>query len=593
MGILNRTPDSFFDKGATWDWDAFWRRADQIVSEGADILDVGAVKAGPGPEVDEDEELGRLMPAVEGLVARFDLPVSVDTWRASVAAEAYRAGAVLGNDISGFADPKYLDVAAAAGASVVATHIRLAPRVPDPEPVYNDLVSDVCAFLTERASRALAAGIPASRVLVDAGLDLGKTASQSLELLRASSTLAALGYPLLLSASNKTFLGRRPRPGDRPAPGGLHLGPRPWDRPRVPGGAGARRAWDLPGRDMLAAMMEARVEAARPAAQEAAGEPGAPADKTGSWLVTGDDASLLADAVSKLVGELVGKRERSFVVEDFAGEELDVAAVVDACRTPPLFSDRRVVVLREAGALTSDQLQPLLSYLEEPMPSTKLVVAGGGGTLPAKFVNAFKQTGAAVLNTDVGSREAHGWVTERLSHGPVKLEPAAAAQVEAHLERTSTGSACSWSPWRPPTGPGRGSAPKSSRPTSASPARCRPGTSQTRSTEGETRRGAQAVAPPHGGGSRHPLVVLAILHRHFGNILRVQSPDNRDRGPGGRGARHRQGPQHLPRPQGARRRPPPGGCVAAGMPSSPSGRRAGPQGQVGLGTLRPCWEACS
>ena len=208
MGILNRTPDSFYDKGATWEWDAFWQRADQIVSEGADILDVGAVKAGPGPDVDEDEELARLMPAVEGLVSRFDLPVSVDTWRASVAAEAFRAGAVLGNDISGFADPKYLDVAAAAGASVVATHIRLAPRVPDPEPVYNDLVSDVSAFLTERADRALAAGIPASRVVVDAGLDLGKTASQSLELLRASARLAALGYPLLLSASNKTFLGK-------------------------------------------------------------------------------------------------------------------------------------------------------------------------------------------------------------------------------------------------------------------------------------------------------------------------------------------------------------------------------------------------
>ncbi len=258
MGILNRTPDSFFDKGATWDWDAFWRRADQIVSEGADILDVGAVKAGPGPEVDEDEELSRLMPAVEGLVARFDLPVSVDTWRASVAAEAYRAGAVLGNDISGFADPKYLDVAAAAGASVVATHIRLAPRVPDPEPVYNDLVSDVCAFLTERASRALAAGIPASRVMVDAGLDLGKTASQSLELLRASSTLAALGYPLLLSASNKTFLGvvldleidqRREASASAHALG-IALGCR------------VVRAHDVRGtcrvRDMLAAILEAR-----------------------------------------------------------------------------------------------------------------------------------------------------------------------------------------------------------------------------------------------------------------------------------------------------------------------------------------------
>jgi dihydropteroate synthase len=207
MGILNRTPDSFFDKGATWSWDAFWARAEQIVGEGADVLDVGAVKAGPGPEVTEAEEMDRLLPAVEGLVARFDLPVSVDTWRASVAAEAFRAGAVLGNDISGFADPGYLAVAAAAGAGVVATHIRLAPRVPDPEPVYGDLVGEVGEFLSERAERARAAGIPASRIVVDAGLDLGKTALQSLELLRSSATLATLGYPLLLSASNKTFLG--------------------------------------------------------------------------------------------------------------------------------------------------------------------------------------------------------------------------------------------------------------------------------------------------------------------------------------------------------------------------------------------------
>jgi dihydropteroate synthase len=207
MGILNRTPDSFFDKGATWAWDAFWARAEQIVAEGADVLDVGAVKAGPGPEVSEAEELDRLIPAVQGLVARFDLPVSADTWRASVAAEAFAAGAVVGNDISGFADPKYLEAAAAAGASVVATHIRLAPRVPDPEPLYGDLVGEVCAFLAERAGWALEAGIPAHRILVDAGLDLGKTAAQSVELLRASGTLAGLGYPVLLSASNKRFLG--------------------------------------------------------------------------------------------------------------------------------------------------------------------------------------------------------------------------------------------------------------------------------------------------------------------------------------------------------------------------------------------------
>jgi dihydropteroate synthase len=208
MGILNRTPDSFFDRGEFFALDATLRRAEQLVAEGADILDVGGVKAGPGPEVTEPEELHRVLPAIEALHARFDLPLSVDTWRASVARAAYAAGAAIGNDISGFGDPDYLRVSAEAGATVVATHIRLQPRVPDPEPHYDDVVAAVCAFLVDRARRAEAAGIPAERVIVDAGLDLGKTWEQSLVLLRASGTLAALGYPLLLSASNKPFLGK-------------------------------------------------------------------------------------------------------------------------------------------------------------------------------------------------------------------------------------------------------------------------------------------------------------------------------------------------------------------------------------------------
>jgi len=208
MGILNRTPDSFFDKGATWDFDAFLRRAGQLVDEGADILDVGGVKAGPGPHVTEEEEIDRVIPALEALHARFDVPLSVDTTRAAVAAAGYRVGAVVGNDISGFGDPDYLAVSAAAGATVVATHIRLAPRVPDPEPHYDDLLGEVRTFLVDRAHRAEAAGIPPDRIVLDAGLDLGKTADQSLELLRQSRRLAELGYPLLLSASNKTFLGK-------------------------------------------------------------------------------------------------------------------------------------------------------------------------------------------------------------------------------------------------------------------------------------------------------------------------------------------------------------------------------------------------
>lgn len=207
MGILNRTPDSFYDKGSYFDLDSFYRRAEELVVAGADILDVGGVKAGPGPEVTEAEEVERVVPAIGALHARFDVPLSVDTWRASVARESYRAGAVMGNDISGFADPGYLPAASEAGAAVVATHIRLAPRVPDPDPHYGDLVEDVSAFLVDRANRARAAGISDSRIVLDAGLDLGKTAEQSAALLRASDRLVSLGWTVLLSASNKTFLG--------------------------------------------------------------------------------------------------------------------------------------------------------------------------------------------------------------------------------------------------------------------------------------------------------------------------------------------------------------------------------------------------
>ncbi|MCJ7439519.1 MAG: dihydropteroate synthase [Acidimicrobiia bacterium] len=207
MGILNRTPDSFYDRGATFGLDELLARAQALVAEGADLLDVGGVKAGPGPEVTEAEELDRVVPTIEALHARLGVPVSVDTWRATVLDEACGVGAVVGNDISGFGDPDYLAVAAKHDASVVATHIRLAPRVPDPEPSYDDLVTDVRAFLVDRAARAEAAGLVRDQIAIDAGLDLGKTPAMSAVLLRVSDELASTGYTLLLSASNKRFLG--------------------------------------------------------------------------------------------------------------------------------------------------------------------------------------------------------------------------------------------------------------------------------------------------------------------------------------------------------------------------------------------------
>ena len=208
MGILNRTPDSFFDGGSYFAFDDFLTKAAGLVADGADLLDVGGVKAGPGEEVGEAEELDRVVPAVAALAARFDVPISVDTWRASVLDAALTAGACVGNDISGFADPAYLAVAVRHGASVVATHIRLGPRVADPDPQYPEgVVEAVVRFCAARAEQAESAGIPRERIMVDAGLDLGKTEPMSLVLLRATDRLAALGYPVLLSASNKRFLG--------------------------------------------------------------------------------------------------------------------------------------------------------------------------------------------------------------------------------------------------------------------------------------------------------------------------------------------------------------------------------------------------
>ena len=258
MGILNRTPDSFYDKGAYYEMDVFLRRAEELVVGGADILDVGGMKAGPGPDVSEEEELERVVPAVEALHARFDLPISADTWRASVARAAYAAGAVVGNDISGFGDPDYLPAAAEAGATVVATHIRLKPRVRDPEPVYpGGVVHDVREFLAARARAAEAAGITPERIVLDAGLDLGKTTPQSVILLRQSRRLAELGYPLLLSASNKTFLGELL---------GLSIGERreaslSAAAVGIAGGCRILRVHDVAGtcriRDVMAAVLEA------------------------------------------------------------------------------------------------------------------------------------------------------------------------------------------------------------------------------------------------------------------------------------------------------------------------------------------------
>lgn len=209
MGILNRTRDSFFDRGAHFELDAFLRHAEWLVQEGADLLDVGARPGGVGvEEISEEDETDLVVESIEELRRRFDLPISVDTRRSAVARAAFAAGAVMGNDMSGFRDPEYLPTAAAAGASVVATHIRLPPGVPDRDPTYEDVVEDVATALGELAARAQAAGIARERIVLDPGYDLGKGWEQTLVLLAHTPRFVALGLPLLVAVSNKIFLGR-------------------------------------------------------------------------------------------------------------------------------------------------------------------------------------------------------------------------------------------------------------------------------------------------------------------------------------------------------------------------------------------------
>jgi dihydropteroate synthase len=207
MAVVNRTPDSFYDRGATFALDAALAAGERALAEGADWLDVGGVKAGPGPPVTEAEELRRVLPVVEALRARTDAVVSVDTFRSGVARRALAAGADVVNDPSGLRDPEVAEAAAEAGAGLVVTHTGGPPRTRPHRPAYVDVAAEVGAFLADRAAVARQRGLPAERLIVDPGHDFHKNTFHSLELTRRLGELTGLGYPLLVALSNKDFVG--------------------------------------------------------------------------------------------------------------------------------------------------------------------------------------------------------------------------------------------------------------------------------------------------------------------------------------------------------------------------------------------------
>jgi dihydropteroate synthase len=202
MGIVNVTPDSFYDRGSTADSDAAVERGLELWREGAAIVDVGGMTAQPGELLSVEDEAARLVPVVAELRRRGDGVISVDTYRAAVAAAALDAGADLVNDHTGLSDPDLASVVAGRGGGLVVTHLGLEPKQPQ-ESRYRLSVEEIAGFLTQRAARAVDAGVRPNAILVDPGLGFGKDTDTDLETLRRLPELAALGYPLLLACSHK------------------------------------------------------------------------------------------------------------------------------------------------------------------------------------------------------------------------------------------------------------------------------------------------------------------------------------------------------------------------------------------------------
>ncbi len=208
MAIINRTPDSFYDRGATYSDDAALDAVARAVDEGAGIVDIGGVKAGPGAEVDAEEEIRRTASFVAAVRTRHDVCISVDTWRAEVGRIVCAEGADLLNDAWGGHDPALAEVAAEFGVGLVCTHTGGAtPRTRPHRVEYADVMSDVVARTVAEADRAVALGVPRDSVLVDPGHDFGKNTRHSLEATRRLPELVATGWPVLVSLSRKDFVG--------------------------------------------------------------------------------------------------------------------------------------------------------------------------------------------------------------------------------------------------------------------------------------------------------------------------------------------------------------------------------------------------
>ncbi|NQX27498.1 dihydropteroate synthase [Microbacteriaceae bacterium VKM Ac-2854] len=207
MAVVNRTPDSFYDKGATFALDRAVAAAQRAAEDGADWIDIGGVPFGRGPVVTVAEEIDRVVPVIEAIHAVNDVVISVDTTSAEVARRSIAAGAAVINDTSGLHDPEMAAVVAESQAQLVLTHSLGEPRNGPARPSYADVTDEVEQFLRERVQTAVAAGVPLERLIVDPGHDLNKNTLHTLEITRRLEQIVGIGLPTLAAVSNKDFIG--------------------------------------------------------------------------------------------------------------------------------------------------------------------------------------------------------------------------------------------------------------------------------------------------------------------------------------------------------------------------------------------------
>ena len=210
MGILNVTPDSFSDGGVFYDSPKAIDHALKMVEEGADIIDIGGESSRPGAEaVTKENEIERILPVIEGIRRKSDIPLSIDTTKSDVAKVALKAGANMINDISaGRFDPPILEVAASAGVPICMMHMKGDPKTMQQNPLYEDLMGEIKSFLGEAINRAKKAGIKPQDIIIDPGIGFGKTAEDNVNILKELSSLKSLNHTILIGPSRKSFIGK-------------------------------------------------------------------------------------------------------------------------------------------------------------------------------------------------------------------------------------------------------------------------------------------------------------------------------------------------------------------------------------------------